>query len=235
MMKLFTITVLGLIWMTSLSARDFSVSLQSSTFTKLPETLSTETELSAKLPLLSSSALAPPSSLPVAEKPLTDRNAYPSVFNKGNKKEYQLSMTDAQYAAYAKNKRLLYSSLWAFASLNYLYADLVGLMDSHVHAQYESGTVEGMEITPEFLTGAALLMQVPMANVFLPHLIKNDRTLRWVQIASGAFMTLVQTSTLFVGEAQPYYVLFSAIEIGTTAFITINALKWKTRSLPREF
>jgi len=125
------------------------------------------------------------------------------------------------------NKRLKYSSLWAFASLNYLYADLVGLMDLNLLNQYQIGVVNGVEITPEFLTAAAAYMQIPLANVFLPHVIKNDSALRWVQIISGSIATLVQGATLFVGTPTPYYILFSAIEIGATAFITIDALKWK--------
>lgn len=125
------------------------------------------------------------------------------------------------------NRRLKYSSLWAFVSLNYLYADLVGLMDVNYLTQYQTGIVNGIEITPGFLTAAAAYMQLPLSNVFLPHVIKNDRTLRWVQIISGSIATLVQGATLFVGNPSPYYVLFSAIEMGATAYITIDALKWK--------
>jgi hypothetical protein len=125
------------------------------------------------------------------------------------------------------NRRLKYSSLWAFTSLNYLYADLVGLMDVNLLNQYQTGIVNGVEITPGFLTAAAAYMQLPLANVFLPHVIKNDKALRWVQIISGSIATLVQGATLFVGEPSPYYILFSAIEIGATAYITIDAIKWK--------
>lgn len=126
-----------------------------------------------------------------------------------------------------RNRRNTYSSMWAFASLNYLYADLVGLMDHNMLSQYLTGTVGNLEVTPGFLTGAAAFMQIPIANVFLPQVIKNDRALRWVQIISGSVMTLVQGSTLFVGKPAPYYVLFSAFEMAATTFITIDAIKWK--------
>lgn len=121
-----------------------------------------------------------------------------------------------------------YSSLWAFTSLNYLYADLVGLMDVNLLSQYQTGIVNGVEITPVFLTAAAAYMQIPLSNVFLPHVIKNEKALRWVQIISGSIATLVQGATLFVGKPSPYYMLFSAIEMGATAFITIDAIRWKT-------
>lgn len=126
------------------------------------------------------------------------------------------------------NRRLTYSALWAFTALNYLYADLVGMMDAHLLNQFLTGTVNGIELTPGFLTGAAAYMQIPLANVFLPMVIKDDHTLRWVQIASGTIATLAQAATLFVGDQpEPYYALFSAIEIGTTAYITFDAIKWK--------
>ena len=73
-------------------------------------------------------------------------------------------------------------------------------------------------------------MQIPLANVFLPQIIRNERTLQWIQIASGTIMTLVQASTLFVGKPTPYYALFSAFEIAATAYITIDAIKWKKQS-----
>lgn len=127
------------------------------------------------------------------------------------------------------NRRLKYASLWAFASLNYLYADLVGLMDLNLLSQYQTGVVNGMAITPEFLTAAAAYMQIPLAMVFLPHVIKNDHALRWVLIITGILATIVQGATLFVGKPAPYYILFSAIEMGATAYITFDAIKWKIK------
>lgn len=132
------------------------------------------------------------------------------------------------------NKRNLYSSIWAYSSLNYIYADLIGLMDKNILSQYQNGVVNEINITPNFLASAAVLMQIPLANVFLPHLIKKENTLRWVQIASGTLMTLIQTSTLFIGKPTPYYAVFSAFEIAATSFITIDAIKWmpKKRTKP---
>lgn len=142
--------------------------------------------------------------------------------------DLKLSLQEKDY--FFDNKRNVYSSMWAFASLNYLYADLVGLMDANVLAQYQKGVVNNTKITPEFLTIAAGFMQIPIANVFLPHLIKNEKTLRVVQIVSGTIMTLVQSGTLFVGKPTPYYALFSVFEIAATTYITIDAIKWKPLS-----
>jgi hypothetical protein len=130
-----------------------------------------------------------------------------------------------------KNRRNIYSSLWAFASLNYIYADLIQFMDKNEHLQYHTGTVNGWEMTPEFLAGAAAFMQIAIANVFLPQVIKNDKALRWVQIASGTVMTLVQSATLFADEPTPYYMVFSGLEIAATAYITFDAIRWKPKGV----
>ncbi|MGL5889007.1 MAG: DUF6326 family protein [Bacteroidia bacterium] len=152
-----------------------------------------------------------------------------------NRKRNNFTLED-ENKGFVRNRRNMYSGLWAFASLNYLYADLVGLMDANILRQYMTGTVNGANITPGFLTVAAGFMQIPLANVFLPHVIKNDRTLRWIQISSGAVMTLVQAGTLFVGKPAPYYLLFSAIEIAATTFITVDAIRWKPQKpLPQQF
>ncbi len=74
-----------------------------------------------------------------------------------------------------KNKRNLYSGMWTFASLNYLYADLVGVMDKNKLVQYQAGVVEGVKITPKYLTIAAGFMQLPLANVFYHRLLKMKR------------------------------------------------------------
>jgi hypothetical protein len=145
-----------------------------------------------------------------------------------------LAMTLQEKEPFFKNRRNVYSSLWAYASLNYLYADVVGLMDQNVLVQYQAGVVNGVNITPGFLTLAAGFMQIPLANVFLPQVIKNEKTLRWIQIASGTAMTLVQAGTLFAGKPTPYYVLFSAFEIAATSYITIDAIRWKPKSSKKQ-
>ena len=147
-----------------------------------------------------------------------------------NKSRFNIGLSSEEKEPFFRNRRNVYSSMWAFASLNYLYADLVGIMDKNKLLQYQTGIVEGVSITPQFLTIAAGFMQIPLANVFLPQVIKNEKTLRWVQIVSGTIMTLVQTGTLFVGKPTPYYVLFSAFEIAATTYITIDAIRWKANS-----
>lgn len=94
---------------------------------------------------------------------------------KHDQTEVNLTLASPENESFLKNRRNVYSAMWAFASLNYIYADLVGVMDVNKLLQYQTGVVEGLKITPEFLTVAAGFMQIPIANVVLPHIIKNEK------------------------------------------------------------
>jgi uncharacterized protein DUF6326 len=116
------------------------------------------------------------------------------------------------------------STLWLFATVNYLYCDVVSLMDPNLLKQYLAGNVGGMSVTPGFLLAAGILVEIPMAMILLPRIL-GSRANRWANMGAGALMTVVQLATLFAGKPALYYVFFSAIEIGTTAAIVW--LAWK--------
>lgn len=121
------------------------------------------------------------------------------------------------------------SLLWVFAVLNYLYCDVMGLMDADQLKQYLTGTVGGMHLTPGFLLGAALLMEVPMVMVLLSTFLPRAAS-RWANIIAGAAMTLVQVGSLLVGSGPTiFYAFFSAVEIACTAFIVVYAWRWRPR------
>lgn len=119
----------------------------------------------------------------------------------------------------------LLSILWLFAILNYLYCDIVGLMDANLLGQFLSGTVGGMEISQRFLFIASLLMEIPIAMVVLCRVLSFNPN-RVLNIIAGMLMTLVQAATL-IGTPAAYYIFFSSIEIGTTAYIAWKAWKWQ--------
>jgi len=69
-------------------------------------------------------------------------------------------------------------------------------------------------------------MMIPFSIVLLSWIFKY-RANRWVNIISGAFMTVFLTVTLFVAVPTMYYAFFSAIEIACTLFIVGYAWKWR--------
>ena len=118
------------------------------------------------------------------------------------------------------------STLWIFAALNYLYCDVLGLMDPELLPQFLRGSVNGLELTPGFLLGAGILVEIPIAMVLLSKVLPY-RANHWASIAAGTVMTAVQSASLFVGTPTPYYLFFSVIEIATTVLIVWFAWNWR--------
>jgi Family of unknown function (DUF6326) len=115
------------------------------------------------------------------------------------------------------DKKVMLSTLWLFATLNYLYCDVVTVMDPVKHGS--------IQLTQGFLLGAAILVEIPIAMVLLSRILKY-RASRWANIIAGTIMTAVQILTLFVAVPTLYYVFFSAIEITCTALIVWYAWRW---------
>ena len=123
------------------------------------------------------------------------------------------------------------SLLWVFVTLNYLYCDVVSLMDPSLLKQYAAGNVGGIAVTPGFLLAAGALVEIPMAMVVLARLLP-PRAGRWANIVAAAVMTAVQLLSLFVKTPALYYAFFSAIEIATTASIVWLAWRWSAAPEP---
>ena len=125
------------------------------------------------------------------------------------------------------------STLWLFATVNYLYADVVGLMDHNLLQGYLAGNVGGLQISQGFLLAAGVLVEIPMAMILLSRLL-DPRANRWANVGAGAFMTVVQLATLFAKTPALYYVFFSAVEVASTAAIVWLAWRWRDAVTPRE-
>jgi len=125
-----------------------------------------------------------------------------------------------------KDVKVTLSTLWIFATLNYLYCDVLGFFDSATLKDLMTGHVGMLEITQGFLLGSAILMEIPIAMVLLSRVLKPGAN-RWANMIAGSIMTFVQISSLFLGTAPTnYYIFFSAIEITCTAFIVWYAWAW---------
>lgn len=131
----------------------------------------------------------------------------------------------SNFKYYMKNKKDLLSVLWIFVTLNYLYCDLIGLMDSNLLKQYLTGNVEGMVINEIFLLYAGILMELPIAMVLLSKVL-NKRLNCWFNIIAASIKTIVMVLTLFIGSVTKYYLFFACIEIATTIFILLFTIHW---------
>jgi hypothetical protein len=126
-------------------------------------------------------------------------------------------MITSQKTTETRDRKVILSTLWLFATLNYIYCDVVTVMDPVKRAPFQ--------LTPGFLLGASVLVEVPIAMVILSRVLKHGAN-RWVNIIAGIVMTAVQVSSLFVAVPAMYYVFFSVIEIACTLFIVGYAWTW---------
>jgi len=109
-----------------------------------------------------------------------------------------------------------FSTLWIFATLNYLYADVVTLMDKSVV----------INLSQTSLLGASVLVETAIAMVLLSRILKY-RASRWANIIVGGINTAAVLLSLLVGTPAPYYAFFAAIEVACTTVIVGYALKWR--------
>jgi hypothetical protein len=108
------------------------------------------------------------------------------------------------------------STLWVFMLLNYLYCDVLTGFDPTVPR----------DMSRDALLAASFLMEIPIAMVLLSRMLKY-RPNRWANIIVGAFLVVVQVSTLFIGSGPTaYYMFFSVIEVACLLFIVSTSWRW---------
>ena len=118
------------------------------------------------------------------------------------------------------DKKVVLSTLWIFAMLNYLYNDVFGLFFNSTAQKATWAMPQGAALV------FAILMETAMAMVLLSRFLKYGPN-RWASIIAGIFHTALVAWSL-TGAAQPlFYVFFASIEIVCTLFITWYAWKWR--------
>jgi hypothetical protein len=126
--------------------------------------------------------------------------------------------------------RLKLSMLWIFLVANYLYCDVLSLMDPTFQRALLQGGPPGLPMTESFLLYAGFLMEIPMAMIVVSRLLEH-RANRWLNLFAAPLMALVQIGSFWMGTGPTlHYVFFSAVEIGTLLGIACTAWQWKPSS-----
>jgi hypothetical protein len=126
-----------------------------------------------------------------------------------------------------KDKKVILSTLWIFVTANYIFCDVVSLMNPSDLKQILTGMVGNIQMNQQFLLGAAIMMEIPFLMILLSRILSYKAN-KMVNIIAGLIMTLIQISSLFVGSGLTlHYIFYSAIEIACTLFIAFYAFKWK--------
>jgi hypothetical protein len=124
--------------------------------------------------------------------------------------------------------KILFTILWVFYSLNFMYADTLsslepGVLQMHLTGYTADGTVK---ITEGFLLGTAVMFEIPFLMIVLSWVLKY-RANRLVNIIAALLFILAQIGSLFLGIPSPAYIFYTVIEIAGLLLIVLNALKWR--------
>ena len=128
-------------------------------------------------------------------------------------------MTEFKPEKNESDRRVKLQTLWIFATLNYVYADVVTLFDKTI----------GTSLSQTALLGAAILVETSIAMVLLTRILKQKAN-RWANIIVGAINTIAVLASLLVATPALYYAFFAAIEIPTTIVIMWYAWTWRPGS-----
>ena len=124
-----------------------------------------------------------------------------------------------------KDKKVILSTLWIFAVLNYIYADVFNLF---FNPEAQSGTM-----TQGTVFAFAILMETAIAMVLLSRVLKYGVN-RWANIIAGIIHTALVSWSLFGQTPLPFYIFFASIEIACTLFIVWYAWRWRNPEVKPE-
>lgn len=119
-----------------------------------------------------------------------------------------------------QDKKAILSTLWIFATLNYVYADVFTLFFNSTAQQ------ETWAMPQEAALVFAILMETAIAMVILSRVLKYGAN-RWANIAVSIFHTAFVSWSLFGATPKPFYVLFATVEIACTLFVVWYAWMWR--------
>ena len=135
----------------------------------------------------------------------------------------------------ARDRKVILSTLWIFAILNYAYADIMTLFFNPVlqkeeHQRILSGYVGDIRITQGFVLVGAILMETAIVMVLLSRVLPYGAN-RWANILAGVLHTAAVSWSMTGGPVNVFYVFFATIEIACTLFIVWYAWTWRTPAL----
>jgi len=114
------------------------------------------------------------------------------------------------------------STLWIVVMINMAYADILslhipGALDEVAKTSVSTGTP-----IPQLMLGGAIMLEIPIAMIFLSRVLKQQVN-RWANIIAS-----VITIVYVVGgrASYPHYTFIAAVEVFCLLLIIWSAWKW---------
>jgi hypothetical protein len=119
------------------------------------------------------------------------------------------------------DRKVLFSTLWIVVMFNMAFADIVGFMNPGALEDILKGSV-GFEITQEILLVFSLLLEIPIAMIFLSRVLRYGIN-RWANIIASVITILF----VFLGTITLSYIFFATIEVACMLLIIWYAWTWR--------
>ena len=114
------------------------------------------------------------------------------------------------------------STLWIVVMLNIAFADIFSFM-----LEFSTGHPPEFQATQALMLIAAIVLEIPIAMIFLSRLLKYGANRRANIIAGGITITFV----IGGGSTYPHYIFFAIIEVICMSFIIWWAWKWPEKEV----
>lgn len=114
------------------------------------------------------------------------------------------------------------STLWIVVLFNIIFADIIGFMNPGDLEKIIAGDV-GIEITQQLLLVFAIIIEIPIAMIFL------SRILRYQLNRIANIIAAIITIIFVIGGGDTYlsYIFFASVEVVCLLYIIVIAWKWK--------
>jgi Sec-independent protein secretion pathway component TatC len=106
------------------------------------------------------------------------------------------------------------STLWVVVMFNMVFADILSFTKPGVLQELWAGQA-GVNITEGLLLVFAVLLEIPIAMIFLSRVLKPEAN-RWANTAAAVITTLFVVGG---GSADLHYLFFAVVEIACMALI----------------
>ena len=123
------------------------------------------------------------------------------------------------------DRRVLFSTVWIFVVLNYLYADVLILISGHTASTPEEAELVNSLSSPEFFLISAIYLEIAMVMAVLSRVLKYAFN-RSLNILFAGLQALGAFASLFVVTNTSFYIFFVFAEIVGLLFIVWYAWTW---------
>ena len=106
------------------------------------------------------------------------------------------------------------STLWVVVMFNMVFADILTFIRPGALQELWAGQT-GVQITPGLLLVFAVLLEIPIAMIFMSRILKPQAN-RWANTAAAVITTLFVVGG---GSIDLHYLFFAAVEIACMALI----------------